>query len=281
MSMQIAKNQNQHPVEGWLSNPDNLMKVANALPAHLNAERMRRLYLTVFNNSPALRACSPASVIGCLLKAAQLGLEPDGGKLYLIPRGGDCTVQIGYQGYIELARRSGQIAAIEANLVYESDQFEIAYHLDTKFEHRPNLRRAADDKVLGVYCYAKLTSGERLFTWMSHADVEHVRRTSSGNSSTWTKHWGEMAKKTVLKRAAKMLPSSIEMAAALEVENEHEAPQAEPVTVQHTVVPATVGGARVPSPPPPVEVTAEDVEVQEMAATEVAAKPIDLDEVPF
>ena len=34
-------------------------------------------------------------------------------------------------------------------------------------------------------------------------------------------------------------------------------------------------------PPPPVEVSAEEVEVQDMAATEVAAAPIDLDEVPF
>jgi len=281
MSMQIAKN--QPPVEGWLSNPDNFSKVVNALPTHLNAERMRRLYLTVFNNSPALKACNPASVIGCLLKSAQLGLEPDGGKLYLIPRGGECTVQIGYQGYIELARRSGQIAAIEANLVYESDDFSIAYHLDSKFEHRPNLRRATDDKVLGVYCYAKLTSGERLFTWMSHADVEHVRRTSSGNSSTWTKHWGEMAKKTVLKRAAKMLPSSIEMAAAIETEAEHEGYQQEAPVVQHTVVttPTAVGGARLPAPPPPVEVSAEEVEVEELATTEAPAAPLDLDEVPF
>jgi recombination protein RecT len=244
---------------------------------------MRRLYLTVFNNSPALKACSPASVIGCLLKSAQLGLEPDGGKLYLIPRSGECTVQIGFQGYIELARRSGQIAAIEANIVYETDDFSIAYHLDSKFEHRPNLRRAADDKVLGVYCYAKLTSGERLFTWMSHADVEHVRRTSSGNSSTWTKHWGEMAKKTVLKRAAKMLPSSIEMAAAIETEAEHEGYQQEAPVVSHQVVttPTAVGGARLPAPPPPIEVSAEEVEVTELAATEAATEPLNLDEVPF
>ena len=160
MSMQIAKN--QHPVEGWLSNPDNFSKVVNALPTHLNAERMRRLYLTVFNNSPALKACNPASVIGCLLKSAQLGLEPDGGKLYLIPRGGECTVQIGYQGYIELARRSGQIAAIEANLVYESDDFSIAYHLDSKFEHRPNLRRTPQLRRLLPMTPKIITRAERL-----------------------------------------------------------------------------------------------------------------------
>lgn len=282
MSMQIQKN--QHPVEGWLTNPDNLAKVAMALPKHLSVERMQRIYLTVFKNSPGLQSCSPASVIKAMLRSAELGLEPDGGKLHFIPRGGEVTVQIGYQGYVELARRTGQIASIEANLVYESDQFEIAYHLDSKFEHRPNLRRTADDKVLGVYAYAKLTTGERLFTWMAFADVEHVRRSSSGNNKVWQQHWGEMAKKTVIKRAAKMWPSSTEMSLAIETEAESDGYRGqEAPVVQHQVVttPATVGGARLPAPPPALEPEPEVVEVQELAATEAPAAALDLDEVPF
>ena len=282
MSMQIQKN--NHPVEAWLSNPDNLSKMAMALPKHLSPERMQRIYITVFKNSPDLQACSPASVIKAMLRSAELGLEPDGGKLHFIPRGGNVTVQIGYQGYVELARRTGLIASIEANLVYESDQFEIAYHLDSKFEHRPNLRRAADDKVLGVYAYAKLTTGERLFTWMAFADVEHVRRTSSGNNKVWQQHWGEMAKKTVIKRAAKMWPSSTEMTLAMETEAEVDGYRgSESPVVQHQVVttPSTVGGARLPAPPPALEPDEEALEVEAMAATEVPSEPINLDEVPF
>ena len=280
MSMQIQKN--QHPVEGWLTNPENLSKMAMALPKHLSAERMQRIYLTVFKNSPALQQCTPASVIKAMLRSAELGLEPDGGKLHFIPRGGEVTVQIGYQGYIELARRTGQIASIEANLVYESDQFEIAYHLDSKFEHRPNLRRTSDDKVLGVYAFAKLTTGERLFTWMAYADVEHVRRSSSGNNKVWQQHWGEMAKKTVIKRAAKMWPSSTEMSLALETEDEQDY-RAEAPVVQHQVVttPTVVGGARLPAPPPVIE-SEPITEEQELAAVVAEPQPpLTDDEVPF
>jgi recombination protein RecT len=282
MSMQIQK---QHPVENWLTSPENVQKMAMALPRHLSVERMQRIYLTVFKNNPALAQCSPASVIKAMLRSAELGLEPDGGKLYFIPRSNEVTVQIGYQGYIELARRTGQIASIEANLVYESDDFTIAYHLDSKFEHRPNLRRTADDKVLGVYAYAKLTTGERLFTWMAYADVEHVRRTSSGNSATWQKHWGEMAKKTVIKRAAKMWPSSTEMSLALETEDEADGFRGveAPVVHHQVVTTAAIAGARLPAPPPPavIEQSAEETEVQELAATAVAQAPIEDDEVPF
>jgi hypothetical protein len=87
----------------------------------------------------------------------------------------------------------------------------------------------------------------------------------------------------VLKRAAKMLPSSIEMAAAIETEAEHEGYQQEAPVVSHQVVttPTAVGGARLPAPPPPIEVSAEEVEVTELAATEAATEPLNLDEVPF
>ena len=51
-------------------------QLALALPRHMNADRMARLVLTQYSTTPALRECTSQSIAGCIMIAAQLGLEP-------------------------------------------------------------------------------------------------------------------------------------------------------------------------------------------------------------
>jgi len=47
---------------------------------------------------------------------------------------------------------------------------------------------------------------------MNVAEIEKVRNISRAkNSSPWQEHWGEMAKKTVIRRLAKRLPMSTDL----------------------------------------------------------------------
>src|ERR1044071_3746806 len=63
-------------------------QIAAALPRHITPERMIRVAMTAIQRTPDLLECSPLSVIGAVMTASQLGLEPDGilGRAYLIPR---------------------------------------------------------------------------------------------------------------------------------------------------------------------------------------------------
>ena len=72
-------------------------QIAKALPSVLTPERFSRMVLTALAKTPKLAECTPASFVGSMLTAAQLGLEPNTplGQAYLIPSGKECQFQLG------------------------------------------------------------------------------------------------------------------------------------------------------------------------------------------
>jgi recombination protein RecT len=99
-------------------------QMALALPKHMNADRMARLALTAFSTNPDLQACTPQSIAGSIMTAAQLGLEPGiNGQGYLIPYKGTCTFVPGWKGLVDLVARSGR-ATVWTGVVYPGDSFD-------------------------------------------------------------------------------------------------------------------------------------------------------------
>ena len=86
-------------------------QIAAALPSHIKAEHMIRVAFTSILKTPALLECDQKTLIGAVIEAAQLGLEPDGitGHAYLVPYGKKCQLIPGYKGLIRLARQSGEV----------------------------------------------------------------------------------------------------------------------------------------------------------------------------
>ena len=247
-----------HPFVQWINSPATVTQMRNCLPSHFPPARMQRLALTAFRNNEALSSCSWQSIAGCIMSAAQLGLEPHVlGSCYLIPRRGECTLLIGYQGLLELVRRSGQVRSVASRVVYENDTFEITYEQNPPFTHKPDLHRTPADAILGFYTHAVLSSGEHLFEYMSLAEVRAIQsRSGSGNSGPWKTDFAEMGKKTIFRRAAKQLPRSIEFADALAIDDRGEsgaAPVYE-VTATEQAAPAAPAAptVRLPAPPPPI-----------------------------
>lgn len=185
---------------------------ANMLPKHMTTDRFFKIALNCISKTPALQKCTPASLFQSITTAAELGLEPGGalGEAYLVPYGNVCQLQIGYRGLIRLARQSGELATIEAHVVHENDDYELQYGLDPKCSHTPTLTRDPGKPVF-VYVVAKLKGGGHHIEAMTVAEIEKIRlRSKSGNSGPWMSDWSEMAKKTVVRRAAKYLPLSSE-----------------------------------------------------------------------
>ena len=193
--------------------------IAKLIPRHLTVERVAKIGVAALMSSPKLLQCDPATVWFQVAQAASLGLEVNLlGAAYLVPFKDKCQLIIGYQGLIDLCRRSGHIEKIEAHCVYERDVFSFQYGINPTLHHEPYLD---DDpgKVRLVYGVAWLKGGTTQFEVMTKANVDAIRhRSPAGKSGPWVTDYTEMARKTVVRRLCKYLPKSVELQQALSAE---------------------------------------------------------------
>lgn len=220
-------------------------QIEAALPKHVSAERVARIAMTAVTANPKLAACSPGSFIACLLTAAQAGLEPNTplGQCYLIPRKGHCTLQIGYQGWIDIAYRSGFVTGIAADVVREGDHFVWSKGLEPRLEHIPSSEANREEQpILFAYAVVRLRGSEPHFDVLSYAMIERRRLMNeaekAGKFSPWRDHYAEMAKKTAIKAALKYAPKSVEMRTLDAVENAGEIGQPIDVVVDDKIAKA-------------------------------------------
>lgn len=196
-------------------------RIAAVMPKQMNPERMYQLAVSCVNQTPHLAECSPQTILSCLMKCSALGLEPsavDGlGRAYIIPRKNrktgqyEATLLVGYKGYLDLARRSGQIKDISARVVRDGDVFEYEYGMNEYLRHVPSAEPIDGRPVTHVYMVAHFNDGGHYIDVMSKAEVESVRkRSASSNSGPWVTDWDQMARKTVIRRAFPYLPVSVE-----------------------------------------------------------------------
>ncbi|MGP4061478.1 recombination protein RecT [Halobacillus sp. H74] len=188
-----------------------------ALPKHMDADRLGRIAMTTIRQNPKLLECSIPSLMGAVMQAAQLGLEPGLiGHCYLVPfyngkmKETDVQFIIGYKGMIDLARRSGHIESIYAHTVHENDEFEYELGLHPKLIHKPSTGERGDMNF--VYSVAHFKDGGYQFEVFSRNDVDKVKeRSKAGKFGPWQTDYEEMAKKTVIRRMFKYLPISVEV----------------------------------------------------------------------
>lgn len=202
--------------------------IAAVLPRHLTPERMLKAALVAASTNKKLYRCTSETIARSVITASQLGLDCSGalGEAYLIPfdnsvkdgsgawhKETQCSLIIGYRGMISLARRSGQIESISVRDVCQGDKFSVVWGDDERIVHEPNMDVDRNRQTLiGVYLIAKFKDGGIYREFMSKSQIEKVRL-SSRNAETgpWRDHYMEMAKKTVVRRAFKWLPMSIEL----------------------------------------------------------------------
>ena len=204
-------------------------EIARCLPRHLTPERMARIAMTELRKTPKLQECDPMSFIAAIMQASQLGLEPGIlGSCYLIPFNNnqtgkvECTFMPGYRGFLDLARRSGQITSLVARAVYENDEFSYEFGLKEDLIHKPSMSDRGE--LVAVYAVAILKDGGHQFDVMSRKEVDAIRNQSkSKNNGPWVTHFEEMAKKTVLRKLFKWLPCSVEMQKAVSLDELQEA----------------------------------------------------------
>ncbi len=261
-------------------------EIARALPKHLNPDRMTRIALTEFRKNPRLAECDPRSVFAAVIMASQLGLEPGlMGQCYLIPYKTECQLIPGYQGLLDLVRRTGKVKRIEAQVVYERDHFIYRTGLNVTLEHEPLLDGDRGEPRL-AYAVAEFADGGHHVEIMTRAEIEGIRDRGSnsqnarryGKKTPWDTDADQMWRKTVLRRLCKFLPKSVELANALALDDS--SGQGQKLTVREVIdgnwAPPPVVDEELPAltadPVPPATM---DPETGEIPAPEPEAPPAD------
>lgn len=204
-------------------------ELARALPAHLTVDRFMRLALTELRQNPRLAECSAPSLLGALMTAAQLGLEPGGplGQFYLTPRrlkGAWAVVPIvGYQGLRDLAYRSGHVDSIQAEVIRQGDVFRRGADAERGFwfEWHPDEDGGEDRPLVGVLAIARIKGAGVVWRYLDKPTIDERRdRGSAGESGPWSSDYEAMARKTSLRELSKLLPKSTAVAVATTVDEQ-------------------------------------------------------------
>lgn len=194
-------------------------ELARALPEQIGVERFTRTVLTEIRRTPKLLECSPESLLGAMMWAAQLGLEPGPlGQVYLVPFKRQVEFIVGYRGYVDLAYRSGVVKDVNAALVHDGDAFHYEYGTTPKLKHVP-LGPAGERDIEAAYAVARLKTGGTVFAVIYEDDWTRARKASASGSKgagPWIEHLGAMIRKTAVRRLEPMLPKSPLFAQALE-----------------------------------------------------------------
>lgn len=207
-----------------------MKQIKSVIASNLTPEKMARIALNELRNNDYLAKIAvqnPESFVNSIVQASHLGLEIGGvlGQAYLVPYKGEIKMMAGYRGLISLARRSGEITSINAEIVYENDTFDLVLGVAPQVTHKPMLDGPRGEPKL-AYMVANFKDGGHHFEWMTMEEIMSIKARSSavqsGKKTPWDTDRDEMIRKTVIRRGWKYLPMSIEMQTAQLIESANE-----------------------------------------------------------
>lgn len=163
------------------------------------------------NDKPALVVCTKESVANALLDMVVQGLSPMKKQCYFIVYGSKLTLQRSYLGTLAIAKRVGGVKTAIANCVYEGDEF--IFSVDTQtglkkiIKHEQTLEGLDANKVKGAYAILTTEDGRSIVEIMNFAQIKQawMQGATKGGSPAHKNFGDEMAKKTVIGRACKIL----------------------------------------------------------------------------
>lgn len=180
------------------------------IPANYNASNALKsaffkLQETVDRNQkPALEVCTKESIANSLLDMVVQGLSPAKTQCYFIVYGTQLQLNRSYFGTQAVLKRLTNVKDIWANVIFQDDEFEYENHRGrerlvshkTAFENR-------DKEIIGTYAVVLTADDEEILTVMTRKEFEESWSQSKTKQAVHKKFPQEMAKRTVINRAAK------------------------------------------------------------------------------
>lgn len=155
---------------------------------------------------PALQVCTNTSIGMALMDMAVQGLSPAKNQCYFIVYGNELQMQRSYFGTIAALKRLERVKDIDAQVVHEGDEFEIGAdevgRLIVK-TYKPSFDNL-DKPIKGAFAFIELSDGRVAYTVMTKKQID-TSWAQSRQHNVQQKFSDEMAKRTVINRAAKMI----------------------------------------------------------------------------
>lgn len=188
-------------------------KVSNTNGYLVKWEQESQFAIQALQKNDLLRKCATETIENSIINIAACGLtlNPADGYAYLVPeynkstKRQECMLRISFKGLIKAATDSGVIKWVRAEIVKENDTFAYNGPCEApKHEMNPFSERGAS---VGVYCIAKTSEGDILADTMPWSEVDKIKGAAK-TQMVWNQWPEEMAKKAIIKRAAKQWPKS-------------------------------------------------------------------------
>ena len=180
------------------------------LPPNISPERFMRVAVTAVQNNPELLNGNRASLYNACIKAAQDGLLPDGREAVLTPFKGMIQYIPMIQGVLKKVRNSGELATVDAQVVYANDEYES--WLDEKgqhFKHKKVLENRGDPIL--TYAYALTKDGALYFEEVTEEQMGKIEAMAKTGTVWKGAFRDEMKRKSALHRLSKRLPMSTDL----------------------------------------------------------------------
>lgn len=223
----VIKGQNM-TVDEYLKKEEN--NIQRLLPnAGITADRMIAVVYNCMLKTPKLAECDILSLTGAILASAQYGLLP-GVECHILPFdkrkdnkviATNATFIMDYKGVCTLLGRNENVVDINAEVVYENEEFDYQKGSNPSITHKPCIKGDRGE-LIGAYCVINQINGGKTILFMRKDEIEEIRAMSSAwnyavyldkknntdynrNNTIWHKHQVDMWKKTVIKKASKTL----------------------------------------------------------------------------
>ena len=174
-----------------------------------------RFALQAVQKNTALQTCVPETIRGAIINVAACGLtlNPADAYAYLVPeynkntKQKECQLRISYRGMIKGATDTGAISWVKAEVVKEGEEFEYNGVSEPPIHRIKDPFNRKNKQTIGAYCVAQTTSGAYLVDIIDAAGLNQIQSCAK-TQTVWTTWPDEMAKKAIIKRAAKQWPKT-------------------------------------------------------------------------
>ena len=199
--------------------------IARRLPAGLDPQLFLATVITEINES-----CSECTNISCAVAAincAMLGLIPGKalGHAYFIPFRNkatgktECTLIPGYKGYLELAFSNEFLKTVHTDVVLRGEQFD--QWVDgggPQLRHAVPLDRSlSKNDVLAAYCVYSTVRGGHGVEVVTRQELDKIPQ-----RNVWKTDYIGMARKTAVRRAAKLWRTTRQLSIAITLDEQAE-----------------------------------------------------------
>lgn len=218
---------------------DFVASIGNIINEHapeLNINATKIAFLNALYRNPKIKECEISTVIGAFFQCALYGLDPNDGECYFIPRSMNIgtyndpdwiqalNYETGYQGYIKIYEELGYI--LDAQIVCKTDDIvkDATYTQNGwELEYTPLESNPRPENIKYVFVTAIYPNGVKKSFTVPISEIEKMRKVSPSQAikngktkeisekpiGVWNEWYGEMAKKSAIRRLRKFIGKSI------------------------------------------------------------------------